>query len=136
MTPTDELLQRIGGGVDNVALDTATALGLAVINAPTGNTVAVAELFFGSVIGLLRHIPRGTHSMHEGQWDRADPMGTELCGKTRGIIGLGRIGSAVATRARAFAAFTAFVRRAPVVSVADLECASFRDLQHYVLGTA
>lgn len=93
---------RAGVGVDNIALDVATELGIAVINAPAGNTVAVAELFFGSVLSLLRQIPRATRSMHEGRWERAALMGTELRGKTLGIIGLGRIGSAVAHRARAF----------------------------------
>jgi len=93
---------RAGVGVDNIALDVATALGVAVINAPAGNTIAVAELFFGSVIGLLRHIPRADVSMHAGRWERAALMGTELRGKTLGIVGLGRIGSAVAVRARAF----------------------------------
>lgn len=93
---------RAGVGVDNIALDVATTLGVAVINAPAGNTVAVAELFFGSVIGLLRHIPRADEAMHAGRWERAALMGTELKGKTLGIVGLGRIGSAVAIRARAF----------------------------------
>lgn len=93
---------RAGVGVDNIALETATELGIAVINAPAGNTVAVTELFFGTVISLLRHIPRATESMHAGAWERAALNGTELKGKTLGIVGLGRIGSAVALRARAF----------------------------------
>lgn len=93
---------RAGVGVDNIALEVATELGVAVINAPAGNTIAVAELFFGSVIGLLRHIPRADASMHSGRWERAALMGTELKGKTLGIVGLGRIGTAVAIRARAF----------------------------------
>ena len=93
---------RAGVGVDNIAMDAATAMGIAVINAPAGNTVAVAELFFGSVIGLLRHLTRADVSMHEGHWERSALMGSELRGRTLGIIGLGRIGSAVAARARAF----------------------------------
>lgn len=93
---------RAGVGVDNIAMDVATALGVAVINAPAGNTIAVAELFFGSVLGLLRQIPRADRSMHEGRWERASLMGTELKGKVLGIVGLGRIGTAVAARARAF----------------------------------
>ena len=93
---------RAGVGVDNIALDTATELGIAVINAPAGNTVAVAELFFGTVLGLLREIPRAATSMREGRWDRADLLGTELKGKTLGIVGVGRIGGEVARRARAF----------------------------------
>ncbi len=93
---------RAGVGIDNIAMDVATELGVAVINAPGGNTIAVAELFFGAVIGLLRHIPAADHSMHEGRWDRSALMGSELRGRTLGIIGLGRIGTAIALRARAF----------------------------------
>lgn len=91
---------RAGVGIDNIAMATATELGIAVINAPGGNTVAVAELFFGSLIALLRHIPRADRSMHEGRWERSALLGSELRGRTLGIVGLGRIGSAVAQRAR------------------------------------
>jgi len=93
---------RAGVGIDNIAMDVATELGIAVINAPGGNTVAVAELFFGGVIGLLRHIPRADQSMHEGRWERSALLGAELRGRTLGIVGLGRIGTAIATRAKAF----------------------------------
>jgi D-3-phosphoglycerate dehydrogenase / 2-oxoglutarate reductase len=93
---------RAGVGVDNIALDAATALGIAVINAPAGNTIAVAELFFGAVIGLLRHLTHANSSMHAGRWDRSQLLGSELNGKTLGIVGLGRIGGEVAIRARAF----------------------------------
>jgi D-3-phosphoglycerate dehydrogenase len=122
---------RAGVGVDNIALDVATALGVAVINAPAGNTVAVAELFFGAVIGLLRQLPAAARGMAEGRWDRAQYMGRELHGKTLGIVGLGRIGGEVAARAHAFGMpvvaydpyiaderFTALrVRRAPTLDV-------------------
>lgn len=93
---------RAGVGVDNIALDAATELGIAVINAPAGNTVAVAELFFGVILALLRNLTRAQVSMHEGTWERSALMGSELRGKVLGIVGLGRIGSAVASRARAF----------------------------------
>src|SRR5215212_7674939 len=108
---SDELLRkaarlkvvgRAGVGVDNIALDVATALGVAVINAPAGNTIAVAELFFGTIIGLLRHLPRADRSMREGRWDRAQLLGAELKGRTLGIVGLGRIGGEVAVRGHAF----------------------------------
>ena len=108
---TDELLRRAtrlrvvgraGVGVDNIAIDTATELGVAVINAPAGNTIAVAELFFGALIGLLRHLPHAATSMHDGQWDRSKLLGTEIKGRTLVIVGVGRIGSEVATRAHAF----------------------------------
>ena len=108
---TEELLKRAtrlrvvgraGVGVDNIALEAATALGVAVINAPAGNTVAVAELFFGTLIGLLRHLPHAATSMREGKWDRSQLLGSELKGKTLVIVGVGRIGGEIATRALAF----------------------------------
>lgn len=97
-----KVVGRAGVGVDNIALDTATALGVAVINAPAGNTIAVVELFFGAMISLLRHLPRADTSMHAGKWERSSLLGSELKGRTLGIVGLGRIGGEVATRARAF----------------------------------
>src|SRR5205085_11925199 len=97
-----KVVGRAGVGVDNIALESATALGIAVINAPAGNTVAVAELFFGVMIGLLRHLPQATHSMRDGKWDRSQLLGSELKGRTLGIIGVGRIGSEIAARAQAF----------------------------------
>jgi D-3-phosphoglycerate dehydrogenase len=97
-----KVVGRAGVGVDNIAMDVATSLGVAVINAPAGNTVAVAELFFGTVLSLLRHLPRANASMHAGRWDRAQLLGTELKGKTLGIVGLGRIGGEIAVRAHAF----------------------------------
>jgi D-3-phosphoglycerate dehydrogenase len=97
-----QVVGRAGVGVDNIALDAATALGVAVINAPAGNTVAVAELLFGTLLALLRHIPQADRSMHEGRWDRSQLLGHELRGRTLGIVGLGRIGGEVATRAAAF----------------------------------
>ncbi len=97
-----KVVGRAGVGVDNIALDTATALGVAVINAPAGNTIAVVELFFGAVISLLRHISRADTSMHAGRWDRSALLGSELKGRTLGIVGLGRIGGEIASRARAF----------------------------------
>ena len=93
---------RAGVGVDNVDMATATELGVAVINAPAGNTVAVAELLFGSLIALFRHIVRADTSMHAGSWDRSALLGSELKGRTLGIVGVGRIGSEVAMRALAF----------------------------------
>ena len=96
------VIGRAGVGIDNIDLATATERGIAVINAPAGNTVAVAELFFGAVIGLLRHLPRAASTMREGKWERSALLGNELKGRTLGIVGLGRIGGEVARRARAF----------------------------------
>ncbi len=97
-----KVIGRAGVGVDNIALDTATELGIAIINAPAGNTIAVAELFFGVVLSLLRHLPRAYESMHAGRWERSSLLGNELKGRTLGIVGLGRIGGEVAARAHAF----------------------------------
>ena len=96
------VIGRAGVGIDNIDIPAATALGIAVINAPAGNTVSVAELFFGSLISLLRHLPHATSSMRDGRWDRSALLGSELRGRTLGIIGLGRIGGEIARRARAF----------------------------------
>jgi len=96
------VIGRAGVGTDNIDLPTATALGIAVINAPSGNTISVAELFFGALLSFVRHLPRAFESMRSGRWDRGDLLGSEVCGRTLGIIGLGRIGGEVAARAHAF----------------------------------
>lgn len=96
------VIGRAGVGTDNIDIPAATELGIAIINAPAGNTIAVAELFFGALIGLVRHVPRAAKSMREGRWDRSKLLGTELRGRCLAIVGLGRIGSEVALRARAF----------------------------------
>jgi D-3-phosphoglycerate dehydrogenase / 2-oxoglutarate reductase len=93
---------RAGVGIDNIALKSATSHGIAVINSPAGNTVAVAELFFGSVLALLRHLTAADASMKGGKWDRNKLVGRELFGRTLGIVGVGPIGGEVAARARAF----------------------------------
>jgi D-3-phosphoglycerate dehydrogenase len=97
-----QVIGRAGVGTDNIDIAEATSLGIAVINAPAGNTVSVAELFFGSLIALMRHLPAAFAAMQGGRWDRSAFTGSELRGKTLGIIGLGRIGSEIAARARAF----------------------------------
>ncbi|HET7372081.1 MAG TPA: phosphoglycerate dehydrogenase [Gemmatimonadaceae bacterium] len=96
------VIGRAGVGTDNIDLAEATALGIAVINAPSGNTIAVAELFFGGLLSFVRHLPRAFGSMRAGRWDRSDLLGTEINGCTLGIVGLGRIGGEVSRRARAF----------------------------------
>jgi len=106
---------RAGVGTDNIDLPAATSLGIAVINAPSGNTIAVAELFFGALLSFVRHLPRAYASMRDGRWDRSELLGTELAGRSLGIVGLGRIGGEIATRAQAFgmrvAAFDPYVQR-------------------------
>jgi D-3-phosphoglycerate dehydrogenase / 2-oxoglutarate reductase len=95
-------IARAGVGVDNIDLDAATERGVIVMNTPAGNTVATAELTFGLMLALARHIPQSNTSLKAGKWDRKKYVGTELRGKTLGIVGFGRVGRAVALRARAF----------------------------------
>ncbi len=97
-----QVIGRAGVGTDNIDIAEATALGIAVINAPAGNTVSVAELFFGSLIALVRHLPSAFASMRDGRWDRSALVGSELRGRTLGIVGLGRIGGEISARALAF----------------------------------
>jgi D-3-phosphoglycerate dehydrogenase / 2-oxoglutarate reductase len=97
-----KVIGRAGVGVDNVDLERATELGIAVINAPGGNTVSVAEIVFGVLISHLRHIHIAIDSMRAGEWRRSQLGGAELRGRTMVIVGLGRIGSEVARRGRVY----------------------------------
>src|SRR5580693_5818119 len=93
---------RAGVGVDNIDLDAATRQGIAVMNTPGANAVAVAEQTLGMMLAMARHLCRADALMHAGRWEKKSLQGTELRGKTLGIAGLGRIGMEVARRARAF----------------------------------
>ncbi len=100
--PKLRVVVRAGAGVDNVDLDAATARGVIVMNTPGANTISTAEHTFALMLALARHIPRAHQSLAEGRWDRKQYEGVELSGKVLGIIGLGRVGRAVARRALAF----------------------------------
>jgi D-3-phosphoglycerate dehydrogenase / 2-oxoglutarate reductase len=89
-------------GVDRIDVEAATRAGVMVVNAPTGNTIAAAEHTMALMLGLLRHVPEADVSVKAGAWERARFTGRELRGKTLGIIGLGKIGKAVARRAVGF----------------------------------
>jgi D-3-phosphoglycerate dehydrogenase len=93
---------RAGVGVDNIDLDAATTRGVLVMSTPGGNAVSVAEHTFALLLALARQVPRLDKAMHEGKWEKSSAAGTEVRGKTLGLIGLGRIGSEVAIRADAF----------------------------------
>jgi D-3-phosphoglycerate dehydrogenase / 2-oxoglutarate reductase len=93
---------RAGVGVDNVDVAAATQRGVVVMNTPGGNTVTTAELSFAMLLALARKVPQAHSSMAAGKWDRKLFQGIELLDKTLGILGMGRIGSEVAKRARAF----------------------------------
>lgn len=97
-----QVVGRAGVGVDNVDVPTATQLGIVVMNTPDGNTLATAELTMALILGLCRKIHLAYASLHGGQWDRKSFQGAQLAGKTLGVVGLGRIGSAVARRALGF----------------------------------
>ena len=97
-----EVIGRAGVGVDNIDVPAATKHGVIVVNAPLANTLSTAEHAFGLMLAVARNIPQGHASLQAGRWDRNKYMGVELAGKTLGIIGLGRIGTEVANRARAF----------------------------------
>jgi D-3-phosphoglycerate dehydrogenase len=89
-------------GVDNIDVDAATERGIVVVNAPAGNTIAVAEHTLGLIIAAARNIPQAMAGLRDGRWDRAKFMGVEIQGKVLGILGLGRIGTEVARRAQGF----------------------------------
>lgn len=97
-----KIIGRAGVGLDNIDLKAAEEKGIKVVNSPEASTISVAELFFGSLIAFMRKIIEADISMRKGRWDRNRFQGSELYGKTLGIIGFGRIGREVALRARAF----------------------------------
>ena len=94
------VIGRAGAGVDTIDVDAATAKGIAVMNAPDGNTLAAAEHALSLLFALARHIPRADAGMKAGQWPKAGLTGFELEGKKLGVIGLGRIGGTVARKAQ------------------------------------
>jgi D-3-phosphoglycerate dehydrogenase len=97
-----QVIGRAGVGVDNIDIEAATRQGIIVVNAPTGNTISAAEHTIALLLALARNIPQANTSLKSCQWRRSDFMGTEVKGKTLGIVGLGNVGSEVAIRARGF----------------------------------
>ncbi len=100
--PLLKVVGRAGVGVDNVDVEAATERGVVVMNTPSGNTIATAELTFTHMLCGARPVPQAAASMKAGQWDRKSFSGIELFRKTLGVVGLGRIGGEVAKRAQAF----------------------------------
>ncbi|HYI10262.1 MAG TPA: phosphoglycerate dehydrogenase [Thermoanaerobaculia bacterium] len=96
------IVGRAGVGLDNVDVDAATERGILVINAPTANIMSATEHTMAMLLALCRNIPEAHASVKRGEWTRSKFMGTELDGKTLGVVGLGRIGSRVTIRARGF----------------------------------
>src|SRR5438477_4680132 len=118
------VIGRAGVGVDNIDLDAATRKGIAVMNTPGANAVAVAEHALAMMLAMARHLCRANELMHAGKWEKKSLQGTELDGKTLGIVGLGRIGMEVARRARAFG--MEIVAHDPFVSAAVAKEQSIR----------
>ena len=100
--PRLRVIGRAGVGVDNVDLDAATAAGVLVMNTPGGNAISVAEHTLALMLAMARHIPQANASTRGGKWEKKKFMGSELRGKTLGVVGLGSIGREVVRRARAF----------------------------------
>ena len=122
---------RAGAGLDNIDTAAASERGIGVLNVPGANAVAVAELVFGLLLALLRQIPAADAATRRGEWEKGRFQGRELRGKTLGIVGLGKIGAAVARRARAFE--MECIGFDPIVSAADaramgVEPVTFDDL--------
>jgi D-3-phosphoglycerate dehydrogenase len=100
--PLLRVVGRAGVGIDNINLEAATHRGVLVMSTPGGNAVSVAEHTFALLLALARQVPRLDAAIREGRWEKSSAAGTELRGKTLGLVGLGRIGSEVAVRAQAF----------------------------------
>src|ERR1700739_368174 len=113
--PRLRVVGRAGVGVDNIDLDEATKRGVLVMSTPGGSSVSVAEHTFALLLALVRQLPKFDAAMREGRWEKSS-SGAEVRGKTLGLIGLGRIGSEVASRAEAFdmrvVAFDPFISEA------------------------
>ncbi|MDE3077428.1 MAG: phosphoglycerate dehydrogenase, partial [Chloroflexota bacterium] len=97
-----QVIGRAGVGVDNIDVEAATRRGVLVVNAPTGNTIAATEHTLGMLLALARNIPQACASLKAGEWKRTQFVGSEVRGRTLGIVGLGKIGLEVAKRARGF----------------------------------
>jgi D-3-phosphoglycerate dehydrogenase / 2-oxoglutarate reductase len=117
-----KVIGRAGIGVDNIDLPTASKNKIKVVNALTGTTESVAELAFGLMLAASRSIPQADHSMKQGLWEKKAFKGVELSGKTLGIIGIGRIGTELGTRALAFnmnvLAYDKYIQKSPTAKIA------------------
>jgi len=125
-------IARAGVGTDNIDKPTATRLGIVVMNTPGGNTISTAEQTIALMLGLSRNTAPAYQSLVEGRWDRKKFMGTQLAGKTLGIVGLGRIGQAVAARARALEmrllGYDPFLSAQRAAELGIKTCPSVRDM--------
>ncbi len=100
--PHLKVIGRAGVGVDNIDIPAASERGIAVVNAPSGNTIAAAEMTLALILATMRHVAAADASLRAGRWDRTLYKGAELRGRRLGLIGAGRIGAEVAIRCQAF----------------------------------
>ena len=126
-----KVVGRAGIGLDNVDVTAATRLGIMVVNAPQSNVISAAEHTVALVLAQVRNIPQAHAALRQGRWERSRFQGTELYGKTLGIVGLGRVGALVAERLRAFGmrllAYDPFVTRERAAQM-GVELASLADV--------
>ena len=126
-----EVIGRAGAGVDNIDIKSATRKGILVMNTPGGNTISAAEHTIALMLAASRKIPQANISLHLKKWDRKRFQGSELHGKTLGLIGLGKIGKEVAIRAKAFGmkiiSFDPIVS-ADAISDIDIQLVSLEDI--------
>ncbi len=116
-----KIIGRAGVGLDNVDIEAASRKGIIVMNAPTGNTLAATELTMAMMLAAARKVPLANQSLKSGEWDRKKFMGIQLYNKVLGIVGLGRIGSNVAIRAKSFGmkviAYDPYIKRSKAESL-------------------
>jgi D-3-phosphoglycerate dehydrogenase / 2-oxoglutarate reductase len=127
-----KVIGRAGVGLDNIDIEAASKKGIIVMNAPTGNTLAATELTMGIMLAAARKIPLANDSLKAGKWDRKKFMGIELYNKTLGIVGLGRIGTNVAIRAKGFGmtiiAYDPYIKKSKADSVGVILCDKLEDV--------
>ena len=125
------VIARAGSGLDNVDVTAAKERGVMVVNSPNANTLAVAEHTMGLLLSLARRVTLADQALKEGRWEKKNLMGTGLAGKTLGIVGFGRIGHEVASRARAFGMHLLVNQRRPTPQLKladDIEAVDLTDL--------
>ncbi len=127
-----KVIGRAGVGLDNINIEAASKKGIIVMNAPTGNTLAATELTMGIMLAAARKIPLANDSLKAGKWDRKRFMGVELYNKTLGVVGLGRIGTNVAIRAKSFGmriiAYDPYIKKTKADSVGVALCDRLEDV--------
>lgn len=127
-----KIIGRAGVGVDNIDIPAATNAGLLVVNAPDGNTIAATEQTLALMLGLARNLPQAHKDLKEGKWMRKEYVGVELRNKVLGIIGLGRIGTAVAKRAQAFGMITVGFDPYVTPEVAEANGITFKPMEEVI----